>query len=75
LKKTIDKNQKNWDLKLIDALWESRTTLKASTGMSLYTLFYGKEEKIPISLELNTSNFVVNTEDAEDSAPMQKRIN
>jgi transposase InsO family protein len=25
LKKTIDKNQRNWHLKLMDALWESRT--------------------------------------------------
>jgi hypothetical protein len=75
LKKTIDKNQRNWHLKLIDALWASRMTLKDNTGMSLYTLVYGKEEKMPISLELNALTFVVNTEDAEDSSPMQKRVN
>jgi hypothetical protein len=34
LKKTIDKNQIYWHLKLTDALWESGTTLKDSTGMS-----------------------------------------
>jgi hypothetical protein len=50
-------------------------TLKDSTGMSPYMLVYGKEEKLPINLELNSLTCVVNTEDAEDSAPMQKRMN
>jgi hypothetical protein len=61
LKKTIDQNQKNWHLKLTDALWASRMTLKDSTGMSMYMLVYGKEEKIPISLELNALTYAVNT--------------
>jgi hypothetical protein len=42
LKKTIDKNQRNWYLKLTDALWASIITLKDNTGMSPYTLVYGK---------------------------------
>jgi hypothetical protein len=46
LKKTIDQNQKNWHLKLTDALWASRMTLKDNTGMSLYMLVYRKEAKI-----------------------------
>jgi hypothetical protein len=75
LKKTINKNQKNWHLKLIGALWESRMTPKDSIKMSLYTLVYGKEAKMPVSLELNALSFVVNTEDAEDSSPIQRRIN
>jgi transposase InsO family protein len=75
LKKTIEKNQRNWNLKLVDALWASRTTLKNSTEMSLYTLVYEKEAKMPISLELNALTFVFNTEDEEDSSHMQKRIN
>jgi hypothetical protein len=75
LKKTIDKNQRNWHLKLTDALWESRMTPKDNTGMSPYTLVYGKEVKIPISLELNALTFVVNTEDTEESSPIQRRIN
>jgi hypothetical protein len=35
----------------------------------------GKEEKIPISLELNFLTYVVNTEDAKDNTPMRKRMN
>jgi hypothetical protein len=42
LKKPIDMNQMNWHLKLIDTLWERRTTPKYNTGMSLYTLVYEK---------------------------------
>ena len=48
LKKTIDTNQMNWHLKLIDTLWASRMTPKDSIGMSMYTLVSGKEEKLTI---------------------------
>jgi hypothetical protein len=75
LKKTIDKNQRNWHLKLTDALWENIPTPKYSIGMSLYTLVYGKEENMLINLELNALNFMVNIEDAEDSSLIQRRIN
>jgi 5'-3' exonuclease len=75
LKKTIDKNQRNWHLKLIDGLWASIMTLKDITRMSPYTLVYGKEGKMSISLELNALTFVVDTKDAEDTSPMQKRVN
>jgi hypothetical protein len=74
LKKNIDKNQRNWHLKLTDALWANITTPKDSTGMSPYTLVYGKEEKIPISLELNALTFVVNRDDAENISSIQRRI-
>jgi hypothetical protein len=50
-------------------------TPKDNTGMSLYTLVYGKEAKMPINLELNALYFLVNTEDAEDNSPIQRRIN
>jgi hypothetical protein len=75
LKKNIDKNQRDWNLKLIDALWPRRMTPKENIGMYPYTLGYGKEAKMSISLELNALNFVVNTEDEEDSSLIQRRIN
>jgi hypothetical protein len=43
--------------------------------MSTYLLVYGKEEKLPISVKLNALISVVNTEDTEDSSPIQRRIN
>jgi hypothetical protein len=75
LKKTIDQSQKNWHLKLIDALWARKMTLKDSIGMSPCMLVYGKEEKIPINLELNALDYVVNIEDIEDITHMQNRLN
>jgi hypothetical protein len=75
LKKNVDKNQRNWHLKLTVVLWERRMTPKHNTGMSVHTLVYGKEAKITISLELNDLNFVVNTEGDEDFSPIQKRVN
>jgi hypothetical protein len=63
LKKAIDNNRMNWNLKLTNALWESIMTPKDSTRMSPYTLVYEKEVKMPTSLELNALNFVVNTKD------------
>jgi hypothetical protein len=65
----------NWHLKLIDVSCASRTTPKENTGMSPYTLVYGKEAKILISLELNALTFMVNTEDVKDNSPIQGRIN
>ena len=62
-------------MKLTNALWESRMSPKDNTGMSPYTLVYGKEAKMPISLELNALTFVVNTEDTEESSLIQRRIN
>ena len=50
-------------------------TPKDSTGMTLYVLVYGKEIKMPINLELNALTYAVNTEDAKDNTPMQKRLN
>jgi hypothetical protein len=71
----IDLNQRNWHLKLIDALWESRLTPKDSTGISPYTLVYGKEARMPINLELNALTYVVNIEDVEEVSPLHRRYN
>jgi hypothetical protein len=38
-------------------------------------MVYGKESKMPISLELNALTFVFNTKDAKYNSPMQNRIN
>jgi hypothetical protein len=60
---------------LTEALWARRTTLKDRTWMYPYLLVYGKEAKMPISLELNALIYVINTDDTEDNSPIQKRIN
>jgi hypothetical protein len=75
MKKIVDSNQRNWHLKLTKALWASRTTSMDNTWISPYLLVYGKEDKMPIRLDLNALIYVVNTEDAKDISPIQKRIN
>jgi hypothetical protein len=61
LNKIVDKNQRNWHLKFLDALWASIMTPKENTRMSSYTLVYEKEANMSINLELNALTFVVNT--------------
>jgi hypothetical protein len=73
LKKIVDSNQRNWHLKLTEALWASKTTPKDSIGMSPYLLVYGKEEFFLINLEINALIFVVNTEDIEDTSLIHKK--
>jgi len=65
-------NQRNWHVKLIDALWASILTPQDNTRVSPYTLVYGKEEKMSIHLELNALTYVVNTEDIEQVSPLQR---
>ena len=47
LKKTINENQKNWDSKLVFALWATRMTTRRSTGKSPYELVYGTQAFFP----------------------------
>ena len=39
---------KDWAEKLPIALWGYRTSIRASTGATLYTLVYGSEAVLPI---------------------------
>jgi hypothetical protein len=72
LKNTIIVNQRNWLVKLIDALWDSRLSTKGSTGLSPYILVYGKEAKMHNHLELNSLTCVVNTKYVDQASPHRK---
>lgn len=58
IKKTIEDNQRTWHENLKLSLWADRVTPKRATGCSPYVLTYGKEAKLPISIELPTMIFV-----------------
>lgn len=73
IKRTMEGNQRAWHTKLKSALWADRITSKRSTRMSPYMLVYGKDERLPISLEFLALD-LANQLDMIEEDPMIARL-
>lgn len=68
MKRTIEDNQRVWHKKLRTALWADRITPKRSIGNSPFVLVYGREARLPISLEFPSLELAHQLELIEDNA-------
>ncbi|XP_059078017.1 uncharacterized protein LOC131876595 [Cryptomeria japonica] len=73
IKKSIQHNHITWHEELKLALWADRMTPKRVTYFSPYVLVYGKEAKLPISVEFPALSYIKEHEMLEEQ-PMEIEI-
>ena len=61
LRKTVVDSKKDWDTKLVAALWAYRTTFKVTTQATPFSLVYGGEAILPIELEVPSLRVAIST--------------
>ena len=57
---------KDWVEKLPFTLWGYRTSIRASTGATPYSLVYGSEAVLPIEVEIQSLGVLVETKVLEE---------
>lgn len=73
IERTMEDNQRTWNIKLEYVLWADRVTPKKSIGNSPYMLVYGKEARLPLSVELLALDIIHQLEMLEEQDPMSIR--
>jgi ribonuclease HI len=61
MKKTVEGNQRDWDNKLLEALWAYRTTYRTPTQVTPYSLVFGIEAILPLEVELLSLRVAIQT--------------
>lgn len=72
LKKIIRKNQKDWYIKLHEALWEDIITPKVAIGYSPFLLVYGREAILPTNISLTALQLA--KFDIDNLSPIEQRV-
>jgi Integrase core domain/Integrase zinc binding domain len=62
MKKIVEGNQRDWDDKLLEALWAYRTTYRTPTQATPYSLVFGVEAILPLEVELPSLRVAMQTE-------------
>ena len=73
IKKLLEYNKKNWNKKLVCALWEDILTTKKSIGTSPYQIVYGMDAVFPSSLGIPVMKII--QESQVELNDIQRRIN
>lgn len=68
MRRTIEDNQRAWHKRLKTALWADRITPQRLIGNSPFVLVYGREARVPISLEFPSLELAHQLELVEDNA-------
>ena len=75
LTKTIQLHHRDWDDRLLEALWAYRTTWRNTTGHTPYELVYGKQVLLPIEFQVRTFRISVelglNLDEAQNQQALQ----
>lgn len=73
LTKTVAAHKRDWDEKLLEALWAYRIAHKVTTGQTPFQLVYGTEAIFPIELELPSLRVAL-SERLGDQASLERRL-
>ena len=59
LHRMVGDHKSNWHLNLFSALWAYRTSVKTTTGFTLFQLVYGPEVVLPIECQIPSLKLAV----------------
>ena len=74
LMKMVKSHHRDWADRILEALWEYRTTWRNTTGFSPYDLVYGKSVVFLIEFEINTLKTAIEV-NLDVTEAYKKRLN
>ena len=73
LEKTVNSSNKNWSIRLDDALWAYRTAYKTPIRMSPYKIVFGKPCHLPLKIEYKAM-WAIKKLNSDFQAAKEKRL-